>query len=306
MKTLVFTIAATLVTFNFSAQITYVDNFDIVYPYGNSTSFLDINGDGINDISVKQEGSVPAGSFGGLTNTIGANRIQGTTLTGYSGMYTIDCTNDTINSFTTVWDNSVYLWKQSMFNIGHANHKQAFRLVEQNSQGNLIFKYGYIDYTLLQSKDIIVHGWYYDNTPHVPIIANTSLDYPFDGNCIHYDTVIVNDTIVTQIYDTVLVSVTDTLFIETTLSTSPLIQNTIEAFPNPTNDFLHINTGNFGVMNGYSLNIENNMGQVVFSNLINQQEFIIDLTTWSGNGVYFLKIFDPQNNQISLKKIVLQ
>jgi hypothetical protein len=59
-------------------------------------------------------------------------------------------------------------------------------------------------------------------------------------------------------------------------------------------------------MNGYSLKIENNMGQVVFSNLINQQEFIIDLTTWSGNGVYFLKIFDPQNNQISLKKIVLQ
>jgi hypothetical protein len=75
------------------SQITYVDNFDIVYPYGNSTSFLDINGDGINDISVKQEGSVPAGSFGGLTNTIGANRIQGTTLTGYSGMYTVDCTN---------------------------------------------------------------------------------------------------------------------------------------------------------------------------------------------------------------------
>ena len=77
-------------------------------------------------------------------------------------------------------------------------------------------------------------------------------------------------------------------------------------FPNPTNDFLHINTGNFGMMNGYSLKIENNMGQVVFSNLINQQQFIIDLTTWSGNGVYFLKIFDPQNNQISLKKIVLQ
>ena len=305
MKT-IYLLVTMVVSIQVFSQITYVDNMDIVYPYGNNTWFLDLNNDGLNDVSVNQQGSIPAGSFGGLTNTIGANRIQGITLTGYSGYYTVDCTNDTINAFTTYWDNSVYLWKQSMFNIGHANHKQAFRLVENNSQGNLIFKYGYIDYTLLASKDIIVHGWYYDNSPHVPIVANTALDYPFDGNCIHYDTVVVNDTIVTQIYDTVLVSVTDTLYIETTLSTAPLTQNTISVFPNPTNDHITIHTGNFAVMPNYSIKIENSLGQVVFTNPVNQQSFYIDLTGWSGNGIYYLKLLDSQNNEVTVRKIVLQ
>ena len=288
------------------SQITYVDNMDIVYPYGNNTWYLDINNDGLNDISVKQEGSIPAGSFGGVTNTIGANRLQGTTVPSWSGNYVVDCTNDTINSFTTTWNSSVYLWKQSIFNIGHANHKQGFRLVENNTQGNMIFKYGYIDYTLLESKDIIVHGWYYDNGAHVPIVANTGLDYPFDGNCIHYDTVVVYDTIVTEIFDTVLVSVTDTLIIETTLSTSPLTQNTILVFPNPTNDHITINTGSFALMTNYSIKIENSLGQVVFTNPLNQQNFYVDLTGWSGNGIYYLKLLDAQNNVVTVRKVVLQ
>ena len=288
------------------SQITYVDHMDIVYPYGNNTWYLDINSDGLNDISVKQEGSVPAGSFGGVTNTIGANRLQGTTVPSWSGNYVVDCTNDTINSFTTAWNSSVYLWKQSIFNIGHANHKQAFRLVENNTQGNMIFKYGYIDYTLLESKDIIVHGWYFDNSPHVPIVANSGLDYPFDGNCIHYDTVVVYDTIVTEIFDTVLVSVTDTLIIETTLSISPLSQNTILVFPNPANDHITINTGSFALMTNYSIKIENSLGQVVFTNPLNQQNFYVDLTGWSGNGIYYLKLLDAQNNVLTVRKIVLQ
>ena len=140
----------------------------------------------------------------------------------------------------------------------------------------------------------------------MPIVANSQLDYPYDGNCIHYDTVTVYDTITTQIYDTVLVSVTDTLFIETTLSTIPLTQNTISIFPNPTNDHITIHTGNFAVMPNYSIKIENSLGQVVFTNPINQQSFYVDLNGWSGNGVYFLKLLDAQNNEVTVRKIVLQ
>jgi hypothetical protein len=316
------------------SQITYVDFFDAVYPYPTATTGfnLDINNDLQPDIKLQYNigslsttcgsstgtGHVTA-TFQGLSNSFGQNKVNAPISSSVVG---IDCTNDTLNVLD-LWNNSSKLYYgwfplQSLcLNIGVGTHKQGFRLILTNPlNGSLGYKYGYIDYTITSGGDVIIHGWYYEDTFNVPIVANSQLDYPYDGNCIHYDTVTVTvhdtitttiyDTLTTQVFDTVLVSVTDTLFIETTLSTLPLVQNTLEVYPNPTNDFLHINTGNLAVMSGYSIKIENNLGQVVFSNLINQQEFIINLTTWSGNGVYYLKIFDPQNNQISLKKIVLQ
>jgi hypothetical protein len=153
---------------------------------------------------------------------------------------------------------------------------------------------------------IVIHGWYYENSFNVPIVANSMLDYPYDGNCVHYDTVTVYDTITTQIFDTVLVSVTDTLIIETTLSLNPLSSNTITVFPNPTNDHITINTGNYALMSNYSIKIENNLGQVVFTNPLSQQSFYVDLNGWSGNGIYYLKLLDAQNNVVTIRKIVLQ
>ncbi len=293
-------------------QITYVDNNDIVYPYGNNSWQLDIDGNGLNDITFNQQGSVPAATFAGLTNSIGANKVQGSTLSGYSGMYSIDCTNDTINSMTVTFTNSVFIWKSSAgFTVGTGNHKQSFRLACLDLNGNLVFKYGYIDYTLLQSADVIIHGWYYDNSAHVPIIANTSLDYPFDGNCIHYDTVMVQDTITTTIYDTVIVTnyttVTDTLVINTTLGLpAPNNQNIILVYPNPASDHINIDNGNYISMAGYSIKIENATGQQVFQSIINQPQFYVDLSSWTGNGLYYIYLIDPQNNTVTIRKIVLQ
>lgn len=293
-------------------QIIYVDNNDIVYPYGNNTWQLDIDGDGLNDISVNQQGNLPGSSFGGLTNTIGANKVQGITLQGYTGNYTVDCTNDTVNSMTATFSTSAYIWRSSAgFTVGVGNHKQAFRLASLNQSGSLVFKYGYIDYTFLQSADIIIHGWYYDNNPHTPIIANTGLDYPFDGNCIHYDTVTVYDTITTTIYDTITVTnyttVTDTLIINTSLGLpSPNNQNTILVYPNPASDHITIDNGNYTSMAGYSIKIENNSGQQVFQSIINQPQFYLDLSSWTGNGLYYIHLIDPQNNTVTIRKIVLQ
>jgi hypothetical protein len=39
---------------------------------------------------------------------------------------------------------------------------------------------------------------------------------------------------------------------------------------------------------------------------VNQQQFYIDITTWGGNGLYFVRIIDPQGNTVDIKKIVLQ
>ena len=73
-----------------------------------------------------------------------------------------------------------------------------------------------------------------------------------------------------------------------------------------TNDHITIDNGNFALMSNYTLKIENSLGQQVFSSLVNQQQFYVDLNGWSGNGVYFLKLINPQNNIVTIRKIVLQ
>jgi hypothetical protein len=59
-------------------------------------------------------------------------------------------------------------------------------------------------------------------------------------------------------------------------------------------------------MSGYTLTIVNAIGQTVFTTPINQQTSYIDLSTWTGNGIYFVQLIDPQNNTIENRKIVIQ
>ncbi len=104
------------------------------------------------------------------------------------------------------------------------------------------------------------------------------------------------------------VTVTDTLIINTNLvGFNPITyQNTIKIFPNPTSDHITINYGNFATLNGYQLKIINSLGQQMFQTAINQQSNYISLASWTGNGIYFVHIIDPQGNTIDIRKIVLQ
>jgi hypothetical protein len=97
------------------------------------------------------------------------------------------------------------------------------------------------------------------------------------------------------------------LIINTTLGLpSPNNVNTILVYPNPANDHITIDYGNYAIMNGYQLKIENSLGQQVFQTVINQQISYLDLSTWGGNGIYYVHIIDPQGNTVDIKKIVLQ
>jgi hypothetical protein len=120
----------------------------------------------------------------------------------------------------------------------------------------------------------------------------------------------ITDTCIVTINDTVttLISVTDTLIINTSFTgiAPPNNVNTIKVFPNPASSHITIDYGNFTTMNGYVLTITNALSQVVFTTPINQQSSYIDLSTWTGNGIYFLKIVDNLNNTIENRKIVLQ
>jgi Concanavalin A-like lectin/glucanases superfamily/Secretion system C-terminal sorting domain len=104
------------------------------------------------------------------------------------------------------------------------------------------------------------------------------------------------------------VTVTDTLLINMGISGFQPItfNNTIKIYPNPTNDHITIDYGDFNSLSGYQLLIENSLGQQMFQTAINQQTSYIDLSTWTGNGLYFVHIIDSLGNTIDIRKIVIQ
>ena len=104
------------------------------------------------------------------------------------------------------------------------------------------------------------------------------------------------------------ISVTDTLIINTGITNfNPLtFANRIKIFPNPTNDHITIDNGNISNLTGYKIKITNSLGQQVFQSGITQQQFYVDLSNWTGNGIYFVHIIDGQGSTLDIKKIVLQ
>jgi hypothetical protein len=151
---------------------------------------------------------------------------------------------------------------------------------------------------------------YSGSTTNTLTVSNTTISnhhQPFRaivnaGGCI--DT---SDVAQIIIGDTCLTTVTDTLIINTTLSLpAPNNENTILIYPNPASDHITIDNGNYTAMAGYTIKIENNAGQQVFQSLINQAQFYVDLSTWSGNGLYFVHLIDAQGNTVTVRKIVLQ
>jgi hypothetical protein len=131
------------------------------------------------------------------------------------------------------------------------------------------------------------------------------------GECIdtsNIATISILDTCVTSINDTTFITVTDTLVINTLITgiNPPNNSNTIKVYPNPSNSHITIEYGDFAIMNGYQLRIENSLGQEVFQTNISQQSDYLNLNSWGGNGLYFVHIVDPQGNTIDIRKIVLQ
>jgi len=131
------------------------------------------------------------------------------------------------------------------------------------------------------------------------------------GECVDTSdiaTISILDTCVTSINDTTFITVTDTLVINTLITgiNPPNNSNTIKVYPNPANSHISIDYGNFAIMNGHQLKIENSIGQQVFQTNITQQTDYLSLSNWGGNGIYFVHVIDAQGNTIDIRKIVLQ
>ncbi len=86
----------------------------------------------------------------------------------------------------------------------------------------------------------------------------------------------------------------------------PTFTNTVTIYPNPANDHITIDCGNLANVSGWTIKIVNTLGQEVFSGAMNTQQYVVPLNSWSGQGVYFVKIYDASNNLMNTKKIILQ
>ncbi len=86
----------------------------------------------------------------------------------------------------------------------------------------------------------------------------------------------------------------------------PTYSNTATIYPNPANDHITIDCGNLANVSGWIIKISNILGQEVFSGAMNTQQYVVPLNTWTGQGIYFVKIYDASNNLMNTKKIILQ
>lgn len=160
-----------------------------------------------------------------------------------------------------------------------------------------------IYHTYIDSIHILDTITYYDS---VTVVHYDTLTYYDTITVFHYDTLTYYDTsyITISTYDSV--SVTDTLIISVVLGGSTPSGNKFLVYPNPARDYIYIDNGNYSVMSGYRIEISNALGQTVFNSQINQAQFYINLSSWSGKGIYFLYLKDAQGNTIESRKIILQ
>ena len=115
-------------------------------------------------------------------------------------------------------------------------------------------------------------------------------------------TTIVADTVgnVCSTYDTLRIKVKFTagLYANTT--------NTVKFYPNPTNDILFIDNGNYQAMSGYTIKIVSLTGAIIYNQPITSQQVQISMNQFATKGLYYAQIFDPNNQLVDAKKIVLE
>ena len=104
---------------------------------------------------------------------------------------------------------------------------------------------------------------------------------------------------------TVSISVTDTLYIDILITGVNNVSNTIKVYPNPANDIVIIDNGNYGAMNGYSIRIINSLSQQVFNAQILNPQIQIPVSTLGSVGTYFIQILDGSNNVVETKQLIL-
>jgi hypothetical protein len=132
--------------------------------------------------------------------------------------------------------------------------------------------------------------------------------------CKKYDTIriTVYDTSKINVYDTLYVNktVTDTVSIlkikvKITTGLNSITENTVSIYPNPTSDKLIIDNGMYTLMYKYTVHIYDPSGKLVYTRLVNAQQFEVSLRDLGESGTYLFHLKDDKNTLIATRKIVL-
>lgn len=110
------------------------------------------------------------------------------------------------------------------------------------------------------------------------------------------------------VYDTVRVTVTDTLRIElnpTKVGSNNNIQ-LVKVFPNPAKDKIYIKIDDYSNLEDYRIRIINTLSSEIFNSKMDQSILEIDINKLGAKGLYFIQIYDDQNNLIDVRKILLE
>ena len=101
--------------------------------------------------------------------------------------------------------------------------------------------------------------------------------------------------------------ITDTVNVYLQVNTNNVVTNStlFKVYPNPVKDKLNINISNTNGFNNYAVKLVSPLGQVVFSNAVNQPNFTIDLESIGSSNYYFFHIYDENNKLLDVKKIIV-
>ena len=198
-------------------------------------------------------------------------------------------------------------------NTSNLHDLNAFNTFPKNTWKHIVFSRTGNVYSLY--IDGVFINTVTDNTPALPsaigwVIGNdTTSNYDFNGKIddIGIWNKALNANEILSLYQSE-VSCQSLVINSGTLSSynPPVYQSTVTIYPNPANDQITIDCGNLANVVGYHIEIVNTLGQVVFNQPMNTQQYNVPLNTWSGIGVYFVKIYDASNNLLNTKKIILQ
>jgi len=143
-------------------------------------------------------------------------------------------------------------------------------------------------------------------TPSKAKLGSNPIQYLFTNSKGCSDTTRFN----IMVYDTIgnVCSTTDTLKINLKLTTGIKANQftDIKVYPNPTSDVLYISAFDIDALNGYSYNIIDVQGKIIYNKLIQNSLTQIPLNTLGGKGTYILFILDASGTKIESKHIVLQ
>jgi len=200
-------------------------------------------------------------------------------------------------------------WPVSWFAFNTAG----FGLETNTVQTSYTWSTGQTGNSITVNPSTLPYVWVSNGTCNDTIFFNSQSATIYDTtNVTVFDTtnITIYDTLTINVYDTITTytSVTDTLIISANITglNPPSNTNTFLVYPNPASTHITIDNGNYALLGNYSIRISNQLGQVVFNQNINQQQFYIDLSTWTGSGLYYLDILDNNGNVVENRKIVIQ